>query len=176
MNKMLKVTLVIILALGLIIAGGSAGCSPEGPAPGPQVGKLAPDFQFNNPEGQSVSLSDYQGNPVLINFWQIRCPPCRIEMPYIQQVYDEWHSKGLVVLAINIGESPSQVKEFMQSQGLSFPVLLDMQGKVAEQYNVLIWGIPETFFVDKDGIIQAIRVGAFPNKAAIEKSLDKIIP
>ena len=168
MNKMLKVTIVIILALGLIIAGCSAGCSPA-----PQVGKLAPDFQFNNPEGQSVSLSDYQGNPVLINFWQIRCPPCRIEMPYIQQVYDEWHSKGLVVLAINIGESPSQIKEFMQSQGLSLPVLLDMQGKVADQYSIL--GIPATFFIDKDGIIQAIRVGAFPNKAAIEKSLNKII-
>ena len=174
MNKMLKVTLVIILALGLIIAGCSAGCSPEAPAPVPQVGKPAPDFQFNNPEGQSVSLSDSQGNPVLINFWQIRCPPCRSEMPYIQQVYDEWHSKGLVVLAINIGESPSQIKEFMQSQGLSLPVLLDMQGKVAEQYN--IWYIPTTFFIDKDGIIQAIRVGAFPSKAAIERSLSKIIP
>ena len=169
MNNMLKVTLVIILALGLIIAGGSAGCSPA-----PQVGKPAPDFQLPNLGGQPASLSDYQGNPVLINFWQIRCPPCRIEMPYIQQVYDEWHSKGLVVLAINIGESPSKVEEFMESHNLSFPVLLDMQGKVAEQYNIRY--IPATFFIDKDGIIQAMRVGAFPNKAAIEKSLNKIIP
>ena len=173
---MLKVILVIILALGLIIAGGSAGCSPEGPAPGPQVGKPAPNFQLPNLGGQSVSLSDFQGKPVLINFWASWCPPCRIEMPYIQEVFEEWSGQGLVVLAINIGESSSKVKEFMENHALSFPVLLDMQGKVAEQYNVLIWGIPTTFFIDKDGIIQAIRVGIFPNKAAIEKSLNKIIP
>jgi len=171
---MLKVILVIILALGLIIAGGSTGCSPEGPAPGPQVGKPAPNFQLPNLGGQSVSLSDFQGKPVLINFWASWCRPCVYEMPYIQEVFEEWSGQGLVVLAINIGESLSQVKEFMESHDLSFPVLLDMEGKVAEQYN--IGGIPTTFSVDKDGIIQAMRVGAFPNKAAIEKSLNKIIP
>lgn len=171
---MLKVILVIILALGLIIAGGSAGCSPEGPAPGPQVGKPAPDFQLPNLGGQLVSLSDFQGKPVLINFWASWCGPCVYEMPYIQEVFEEWSGQGLVVLAINIGESSSKVKEFMESHALSFPVLLDMEGKVADQYN--IGGIPTTFSVDKDGIIQAMRVGAFPNKAAIEKSLNKIIP
>jgi len=70
---MLKVILVIILALGLIIAGGSAGCSPEGPAPGPQVGEPAPNFQLPNLGGQSVSLSDFQGKPVLIMTFPSRC-------------------------------------------------------------------------------------------------------
>jgi len=164
-----KVILLIILISGLLITGCSGGTNPE-----PVVGKPAPDFQFKNLEGQSVSLSDFQGKPVLINFWQVRCPPCRAEMPYIQQVYDEWRGKGLVILAINIGESPSQIKEFMQSQGLSLPVLLDKGGKVAEKYN--IWFIPTTFFLDKDGIIQEKIIGPFQNKAQIEMRLDKILP
>jgi len=171
---MLKVTLVIILALGLIIAGCSAGCSSEGPTPAPQVGKPAPNFQLPNLGGELVSLSDFQGKPVLINFWQIRCPPCRSEMPYIQEVFEEWSGQGLVVLAINIGESSSKAEMFMEGHNLSFPVLLDIEGKVAEQYNIR--GIPTTFSVDKDGIIQAMRIGAFPSKAVLERSLNKIIP
>jgi len=169
MNIGLKVILLIVLALGLLITGCSGGTSQE-----PVVGKSAPDFQLKNLDGQSISLSDLQGKPVLINFWAIRCPPCRSEMPYIQQVYDEWHSKGLVVLAINIGESTSQIEEFMQSQGLSLPVLLDKGGSVAQRYNIM--GIPTTFFIDKEGIIQEKIIGAFQNKAQIEKRLGKIIP
>ena len=78
------------------------------------------------------------------------------------------------MLAINIGDSPSQIEEFMQNQGLSLPVSLDTKGSVAEKYNIL--GIPTTFFLDKDGIIQEKIVGAFQNKAQIEKRLNKIIP
>ena len=174
MNKMLKVTLVIILALGLIIAGCSAGCSPEGSAPAPQVGKPAPNFQLPNLGGELVSLSDFQGKPVLINFWASWCQPCVYEMPFIQEVFEEWSGQGLVVLAINMGENSSKVETFMESHGLSFPVLLDMQGKVGGQYNIR--GIPTTFSVDKDGIIQAMRIGAFPSKAVLERSLNKIIP
>jgi len=157
---------VLILTTVLLIVG----CSSQAP----QVGKLAPDFQFQNPDGQSTSLSDLRGKPVLINFWQVKCPPCRYEMPYIQEVFNEWSGNGLVVLAINIGESPSQVGEFMQSYGLSLPVLLDTGGNIAAKYNIR--PIPATFFIDKDGIIQDIRIGAFPNKEAIEKRLSKIIP
>jgi len=78
------------------------------------------------------------------------------------------------VLAIDIGESPSKVKKFLQSQGLSLPVLLDTKKKVAREYNVP--PIPTTFFIDKDGIIQVKIIGAFPSKGAIEKHLNKIMP
>jgi len=168
-NKRLKVILVIILALGLIITGCSTGTNQD-----PWIGKPAPDFQFQNLEGQLTSLSDLQGKPVLINFWAVRCPPCRMEMPYLQQVYDGWSGKGLVFLAINNGESPSQIGEFMQSQGFSFPVLLDTRVNIAQEYNIQY--IPTTFFIDKNGIIQDMKVGAFSSKEEIEKSLNKIIP
>jgi peroxiredoxin len=166
MNKIVKVILVIML-VGLLITG----CTHT---QGTEVGNLAPDFQYQNSDGQSTYLSDLRGRPVLINFWQVRCPPCRMEMPYIQQVYNGWSGKGLVFLAINIGESPSLVEEFMQNQGLSLPVLLDMGGNVAKKYNIQY--IPSSFFIDKDGIIQNVKVGPFSSVEEIEEGLSKVIP
>ena len=169
MNTGLKVIVLILLVSGLLINGCSGGTNQ-----GAVIGKQAPDFQLNNLDGQSTSLSSLQGKPVLINFWATWCSPCRIEMPYIQQIYDEWSDKGLVILAINIGESSSEVSEFMKSYNLSFPVLLDTKGDVAEKYNIR--GIPTTFFIDKDGIIQEKKIGAFQNKTQIEERLSKILP
>ena len=172
---MLKVILPIILASGLLIIGYSAGCSPGGSIQVPSVGSPAPDFKFQSPDGQSTSLSSLRGKPVLINFWAIWCPPCRDEMPYLQEIFEGWSDKGLVMLAINVGESPSKVKGFLQSHNLSLPVLLDTKGNIAQKYNIR--GIfPTTFFIDKDGIIQVKIIGAFPSKEAIEKKLSKIIP
>ncbi|MFC1943643.1 peroxiredoxin family protein [Chloroflexota bacterium] len=180
MNKMPKAVLPILLALVLLVTGclaGSASSSRTNPiAPGKdtRVGSLAPDFQLSNLEGQSISLSDFRGSPVLINLWATWCPSCRDEMPYLQQIYDEWSGKGLVLLAIDMGESPSTVKEFMQSYNLSFPVLLDTNQDVALEYNIRY--IPTTFLIDEDGIIQVVKVGAFSSTAEIEKNLSKIIP
>ncbi len=126
MNKRLKAILLIILASVLLVAGCSSGFTA---AQGPQPGNPAPDFQLLNLEGQNVSLSSLRGKPVLINFWASWCPPCRAEMPFIQQIFEdeEWSDKGLVILAINIGESPDTVKRFMASYGLSFPERLLLQ-------------------------------------------------
>jgi len=177
MDRVLKVILVIILASVLGSGLVMAGCSAQGP----QVGRLAPDFQLQSLDGQTVSLSDFRGKPVLINFWTTWCPPCRFEMPLIQEIYEdkEWSDKGLVILAIDIidklrGESPAKVKDFIQSHSFSFLVLLDINQDVALEYNIRAF--PTTFFIDKDGIIQDIKVGAFSSKTEIERRLIKIIP
>ena len=167
MNKALKIILAVILTLGLVITACSA------PATSSQVGQPAPDFQLQNLDGQSISLSDFKGKPVLINFWATWCGACVYEMPYMQEIYDEWSGQGLMLLAINVGEGSSTVKEFMQSHNLSLPVLLDADGAVFRRYNVMLF--PTTFFIDKDGIVQEKIIGAFPNKAEIEKRLSKII-
>ena len=168
MQRILTAGLVLILTSVLLVGG----CTARAPQP-PKVGKPAPEFQLPNLEGQSISLGDFRGKSVLINFWTTWCPPCRSEMPYIQEVYEEWSDKGLVVLAIDIGESSSKVENFMQNYNLSFPVLLDSNQNVALKYRIR--AIPTTFFIDKDGIIQDISIGAFPSKAEIEESLSKII-
>ena len=164
----LAVLAIVILVSGLVMAG----CS--GSVQGAQVGNQAPDFQLSNLDGQSISLSDLRGKPVLVNFWASWCSPCRAEMPFIQRLYEGWSNNELVILAINTGEDFSTVKEFVDSFGLSFMVLLDTKGEVALVYNVR--GIPVTFFIDKDGIIRDIKFGTFSSKAEIERRLTKIIP
>ncbi len=144
------------------------------PAQGTKVGNLAPDFQLNNLDGKLVSLGDLRGKPVILNFWATWCHPCVFEMPFMQRVYEEQSAKGLVLLAINIGGTSSQVKGFLQSHDFSLPVLLDTKQEVARRYNIQY--IPTTFFIDKEGIIQVVKVGAFPNKEAIEGELNKIMP
>jgi peroxiredoxin len=163
MSRILKL-LVIILSLGVLLAG----CGGQNSL----VGKPAPDFQFQGSEGQPISLSDLKGSPVLLNFWATWCGPCRGEMPYLQQIYEEWQVMGLILLAINIGESSSEVDKFMQSQGFTFPVLLDSNGAIAAQYGIKY--IPTTFFIDSDGTIKEVMGGAFQSKADIEESLLKL--
>jgi len=121
-----------------------------------------------------VSLSELKGKPVLLNFWSTRCPPCVHEMPYLQEIYDEWSGKGLMLLAINVGDSSSTVSEFMQDHNLSLPVLLDTNLEVALKYNIPAY--PTTLLVDKDGIIQAAKVGAFSSKEEVEAGLSRVIP
>lgn len=171
MNNPLKIILAVTLALILSAGFAITGCSSNSTAP--TVGNLAPNFQLHNLDGKPVSLSDFRGKPVMLNFWSTRCPPCVSEMPYIQQMYEEWRDKGLILLVIHMGGSPSQVKEFLQNHNLSLPVLLDTTQAIAQKYNIR-W-IPTTFFIDKEGIIQVVRVGAFPNKEAIESDLNKIM-
>ncbi len=161
-----------MLASGLLMAGCSSPTSA--PAQGPQIGKLAPDFKLPNLDGQVVSLGDFRGKPVLLNFWASWCGPCRYEMPFLQEIYQAWSGKGLVVLTVNLQENPSRVKEFVEEFGLSFPVLLATSQEVPLAYNIR--GIPATFFIDKNGIIQDIKIGAFSSRVEIEQRLIKIMP
>lgn len=144
---------------------------------GEQVGNLAPDFQLNNLEGKPVSLSDFRSKPILLNFWTTYCPFCQAERPLMQQIYDEWQSKGLVVLTIDIfgfraTETAENLASFMQSNNYSFPVLLDVNHEVTISYNIR--ATPTTFLIDKNGIIREVSVGSF-SKASLEESLNKLL-
>ncbi|MFH1639636.1 MAG: redoxin domain-containing protein [Chloroflexota bacterium] len=140
----------------------------------PQVGKLAPDFTLDYLDGGTVSLSDFRGSPVLINFWATWCPPCKLEMPFLEQVFDEWSDRGLVLLTIDIGENQATVEDFMRTENLSLPVLMDKNEAVSRRYNIRYF--PTIFLVDKDGIIQSVRIGVFSGVSEIEQSLSEIMP
>ncbi|MBU2608008.1 MAG: TlpA family protein disulfide reductase [Chloroflexi bacterium] len=184
MKRILQMILPLMVGAGLLLAGCSNEASPppasQPPAStpdetsAPEIGNLAPDFQLQTLDGQTFSLSGVRGKPVLLNFWATWCGPCRFEMPFLQEIYDEYSNKGLVVIAVDIGESKSDVENFMQREGLTLPALLDSQTEVAKLYRVA--AIPTTFFIDKDGIIRGRQIGAFTDKAAIEKGLKKIMP
>ena len=169
MNKLPKAMLVVILA-SVLMGLPMLACSTQDT----KADDMAPDFQLYNLEGELVSLSDFRGSPVILNFWATWCGPCISEIPYLQQVHEEWSDKGVVLLAVNMGESPSEVEQFVGGNNLSFPVLLDVRQEVAQMYGIRY--IPSTFFIDKDGLAQAGRVGPFPNKQAIESEIIKIMP
>ncbi len=176
---MKKLSLLLVALVFLVITlGCPVNSSPPlngttlGISKSTNIGNQAPDFQLKDLNGQTISLSDSLGRPVILNFWATWCGPCRTEMPYLQQVYDQWHEKGLVLLAVNLRENSPQVNQFMQSNGYSFSILFDSGGSVGNQYD--IQAIPTTFFIDTNGIIQDWKIGSFPNKAALEASLKKI--
>jgi peroxiredoxin len=170
MNKMLRVILPLMLISALLIAG----CSGEPEAPPEEEDIQAPDFELDTLDGQTVALSDFRGEVVLLNFWAHWCNPCVSEMPFLQQVYDEWQERGLVLLAIHIGESAEEAASFVEEYSLSFPVLLDIDGTVAAQYGVQ--NIPTTFLIDQEGIVQGVKVGPFSSVEEIEGGISLFIP
>jgi thiol-disulfide isomerase/thioredoxin len=157
----------IILLPGLVIGGVMAGAmilfNPSGgqgqtlPTPVPDLvvaGNPAPDFSGVAPDGETVSLSDYRGRVVAVNFWATWCGPCEVEMPTLEEA----HQRGtLVVLAVNAAESAGVVESYMSELGLTFPTVLDLDSEIGDLYGVRVF--PTTVFVDEDGIVLAERYG-----------------
>jgi thiol-disulfide isomerase/thioredoxin len=119
--------------------------------------KPALDFKLNDLNGKEVSLSDYKGKKVFLNFWASWCPPCKAEMPDIEKLYNETNDTDLVILAINVGEIKSDVTNFLNDNKYNFTVLLDSDQNISNQYNIR--GIPTSFFINKEGEIVSSKVG-----------------
>ena len=116
----------------------------------PQQRLAAPDFTLLNPAGQSLRLSDYRGNVVLLNFWASYCAPCRAEMPAMQALWRRYREQGLVILAVAADKgSAAPVQDFLAELAIDFPVLLDGEGTVREQYQVT--ALPTTYLIGRDG-------------------------
>ncbi len=130
------------------------------PQPLPRVGHPAPNFTLSNLDGEQVTLSDLRGQVVVLNFWATWCGPCRVEMPEFETVYGKWKGQGVVILGINVFEDPSRVSGAAAEMGITFPILLDREGQVAQSYEIL--GYPTTFLIDRDGIIQGLQIGQMP--------------
>ena len=123
-----------------------------------QIGDKAHNFTLEDLEGNTVSLEDYRGKIVLLNFWTTTWPYCRKEMGDFQKIYDEYKDDDFVILAVDVMESKSTVKEYIDEEGYTFPVLLDTDGRVA--YDYFLSGVPLSFFIDGDGVVSGIKLGA----------------
>lgn len=120
------------------------------------IGAKAPDFELKTITGEPAKLSSFKGKKVMLNFWATWCPPCKAEMPEIEQFYKQGN-KDVVILAVNI-DSQNDVKGFADKNGITFPILLDTDGKVNSTYGIL--SIPTTYFIDRNGVIQNKYTGA----------------
>lgn len=137
----------------------SVGTSnPRGLDVGVGEGKLAPNFEVSNFDGERVQLVDFRGRPVFLNFWASWCGPCRAEMPAIQSVLGEFGDQGLVVLAVNNGERFGPARGFVDELGLDFTEFgLDPGQDVIREYRVL--AMPTSVFIDADGVITRVHAG-----------------
>ncbi|MFQ5830794.1 MAG: peroxiredoxin family protein [Candidatus Methylomirabilia bacterium] len=118
----------------------------------------APNFTLEDLNGQKVSLGDYRGQPVLLNFFK-SCVPCSKQLPTIARAYREFRRKGLAVLAVNVFEGRKRAAAFVEGMNLNFPVLIDADGRAASSYGQ--FGDPTTYLIDRDGrIVGKIYSGA----------------
>ena len=138
----------------------------------PTVGMQAEDFHLTDLEGKSQSLSQYRGKIVLVNFWATWCKPCTTEMPAMQTTYDKLKNKGFVVLAINELEDDVKVREHIKQYGHTFPVLMDHDNKIANQFGV--FGLPVSVFIDQEGRVQEYIKGGLLTEQKIEETVARI--
>ena len=136
---------------------------------GYKIGDEAPGFTLSSIDNHEISLSDYRGKNVIVNFWATWCGPCRFETPFLQSVNGSFAKEGIVLLAINVKDTPQNAASYAKQNNLDFIIPIDPQGQMINDYNV--HGIPTTFFIDEQGIIKDIKIGPFTSEGEI---IDKI--
>lgn len=151
-----KISALVLVVAGLLFL---SGCPGGPPASSVVVGEQAPDFTLVNMEGERVSLSDYRGQVVVINFWATWCPPCREEKPTMESLYQQFKDDGLVFLAVNVEADGHQVvSQYLLRHSYTFPILLDGRAEVQGLYGVFRY--PESFIIDRDGTVVEQIIGA----------------
>jgi peroxiredoxin len=143
---------VALLAAVLALAACESGRQ------GPDVGSPAPEFRLSDLDGNVWRLSDLRGSVVVVNFWATWCPPCREEMPSLQQLFQKTlDAPDVVILTVLFNDDPKNAYEYVKRNGYGFPVLRDPDGSVAAAYGLT--GVPETFFIDRSGVLRNWVIG-----------------
>lgn len=134
---------------------------------GPNLYQFAPNFETEYLNGEKFVLYDLKGTPVILNFWATWCPPCVREMPLLQRIYEENQGK-IIVIGVNMQEDEETINKFLNTKvNITFPIILDKNGKIVESYNILVK--PTTFFIDKNSIIADKKLGELSEKEIEEK-------
>jgi peroxiredoxin len=141
---------------------------------GLQEGNKAPDFQLKTLNGTNVKLSELQGKKVILNFWATWCPPCKAEIPHMQDFYESNDKSKVEILAVNLTTSeknPGKIKEFISERNVTFPVLLDQDGEIGDQYRAMT--IPTSYLIDSNGIVRKKIVGPM-DKELMEQLIESV--
>ena len=160
---------LIVTALLVSTVAGSAMAMGSRP---PAAGMPASGFSLTDLQGKAHTLDQYRGKIVLVNFWATWCKPCTSEMPAMQTVYDQLRDKDFVVLAVNELEDEAKVREHIQQYKHTFPVLLDRENRVANQYGV--FGLPVSVFIDQQGVVQEYIKGGLLTEQKIQEIVSRI--
>ena len=169
-------SLILLLGLAWIwVSADRSGTSTAGQVPAPQQGFLAPDFELKTPAGETIKLTELRGQAVLVNLWATWCPPCRAEMQTIETIYNGYKDQGFVVLAVNMTYQDNQtdIMPFVTDQGLTFPILLDETGNMANVYQLK--SLPSSYFIGRDGIIHEVIIGGPMAEALLRTRVEAIL-
>jgi cytochrome c biogenesis protein CcmG/thiol:disulfide interchange protein DsbE len=141
--------------------------------PSPLLERTAPAFALTTLEGAPVSLAAYRGKVVVLNFWASWCyPACYEEAPVLEQNWRAYRDRGVVVLGVAIQDKREASEKFVRDFGLTFPNAPDPTGRVSVDYGV--YGVPETFFVDRRGLIRVKHVSAVTD-AVFRQTVDRLL-
>jgi thiol-disulfide isomerase/thioredoxin len=136
------------------------------------IGQAAPSLKLPLVGGGEMDLASYKGHPVILNFWATWCDPCRAEMPVFERAQQQYRDEGLVVLGVDFQEQDPEIVAFLGQIGVTFPSVVDRTGEVTRQWRAT--GLPTTFLIDRQGVIQDVRVGAFTDEM-LDGKLKKLV-
>jgi peroxiredoxin len=172
-----------IFSLLILLAGAAwigisrapQGSTTGGKIPLPRLGFVAPDFSLSSTSGETVSLANLRGRPVLVNLWTSWCPPCKAEMPALQRVYTDYQDQGLEILAVNSThqDNLTDAAAFAEELGLSFPILVDGDGDVSRLY--ALSSLPTSFFIDRQGVIREVVIGGPMSEALLRIRVEQLL-
>ncbi|MCM3568113.1 TlpA disulfide reductase family protein [Neobacillus mesonae] len=134
-----------------------------------EEGNKAPDFGLQTLDGKNIKLSDMEGKKVILNFWATWCPPCKAEMPHMQEFYQEQKSHNVKILAVNLTtaeKDANNIAKFVKDYGLTFPILLDQNGEIGNSYQAFT--IPTSYIIDTKGIIRKKIIGPMDKEMMTE--------
>lgn len=178
MNKNLLSIVIIVLAAAIILVNllkpsvteGNKEITPvEAPTsediPGVDLsqvkeGNPAPNFELTTLAGETVQLSDYKGKKVILNFWATWCPPCKAEMPHMQNFYEKNKGNDIEIIAVNLtsmDKGKTDIENFVKEYGLTFDIPVDEEGTIGAQYQA--FSIPTSYIIDSNGIITKKIIG-----------------
>ncbi|MBA2253818.1 MAG: redoxin domain-containing protein [Chloroflexi bacterium] len=168
--------LVVLVAGALAFALGSLpGTTPATTVVGahPLVGRPAPDFTLDTLDGRRLSLAEFRGRPVIVNFWASYCEPCKVEFPLFKAARDRHAGAGLEILGvIKDDDDLGAARAFAESQRATWPLLPDLGGRTVDAYRVA--AVPLTFYLDRNGIVRAVSFGP-PPSGVLDEHLAKIL-
>lgn len=172
-NRWLSLILCIVVALlAITLLGCSSSSSTD------DLGLImieeevaAPDFSLPT-LSSTITLSELQGRPVILNFWYIGCAPCLVELPYLNTASTDYADE-LTIVTINVKDSPDDTREFFNDNEHSFITAIDLDKQVAPAYGIRF--TPTTYFIDSNGIIRYAKLGAFTDEKNLRDSIDKLL-
>ncbi len=166
----LVLSLIWLVLTPILLPGVQASDQPTAAHPG----FAAPDFTLETPEGDLISLSDYEGRPVLVFLWASWCSVCKATLPGLQTVYEDYAPQGFEILAVNMTtqDTLSSAISYFNTQAYTFPMLIDAEGQVAKEYQM--HALPTSILIGLDGVVLEVTVGAGMNGSVLRAKLDQV--